>query len=44
MARDTLLAYPDFNKWIDIHAYASCRQLGAVIIQKGISILFHSRK
>ena len=43
VACDTLLAYPDFNEWFNIHADASEFQLGAVIIQKGKPIAFYGR-
>ena len=33
MARETLLAFPDFNKRFTIHTDASKTQLGAVISQ-----------
>ena len=33
LARDTILAYPDFNKPFDIHTDSSKVQLGAVISQ-----------
>ena len=35
VARDTLLAYPYFNKRFDIHTDASNNQLGAVLIEEG---------
>ena len=44
VARDTLLTYPDFNETFKIHTDASAFQLGAVIIQKGKTIGFYSRK
>ena len=44
MARDTLLTYPDFNQTFKIHTDASAFQLVAVIIQKGKTIAFYSRK
>ena len=44
MARETLLAYPDFSKEFHIHTDASKVQLGAVISQKGRPIAFYSRK
>ena len=44
IARETLLAYPDFNKPFDIHTDASHTQLGAVISQGNKPIAFYSRK
>ena len=44
VGRETLLAYPDFNKTFDIHTDASDLQLGAVISQQGKPIAFYSRK
>ena len=44
MARETMLAYPDFNAPFEIHTDASHYQLGAVISQKGKPIAFYSRK
>ena len=44
MDHDTLLTYTDFNDTFKIHTDASNFQLGAVIIQKGKPIAFHSRK
>ena len=44
IAKDTLLAYPNFNTRFDIHTDASQTQLGAVISQDGIPIAFYSRK
>ena len=44
IARETLLAYPDFNKQFVIHTDASHTQLGAVISQDGKPIAFYSRK
>ena len=44
MARETLLAYPDFNKEFHIYTDASKVQLGAVIVQDGRPIAFFSRK
>ena len=37
---NTLLIYPDFNKYYDIHTGASEYQLGAVIVQDGKPIAF----
>ena len=44
MPRDNLLAYPNFNEEFKIHTYARKFQLGAVIIQNGKPIIFHSRE
>jgi len=44
IAKETLLAYPDFNKPFQIHADASHYQLGAVVSQEGKPIAFYSRK
>ena len=44
MARETLLAFPDFNKRFTIHTDASKTQLGACISQEGKPIAFYSRK
>jgi RNase H-like domain found in reverse transcriptase len=44
IAREVMLAYPDFNEPFEIHMDASHYQLGAVISQKGKPIAFYSRK
>jgi len=44
IAKETLLAYPDFNKPFQIHTDASHYQLGAVVSQDGRPIAFYSRK
>ena len=44
ISRETLLAYPDFNKPFTIHTDASHTQLGAVISQDNKPIAFYSRK
>ena len=44
IAKETLLAYPNFNKPFDIHTDASDYQLGAVISQNNKPIAFYSRK
>ena len=44
MARETLLAFPDFNKMFEIHTDASKLQLGQIISQEGKPIAFYSRK
>jgi RNase H-like domain found in reverse transcriptase len=42
IAKEVLLAYPDFNDEFVIHTDASHTQLGAVISQKGKPIAFYS--
>jgi RNase H-like domain found in reverse transcriptase len=44
IAREVMLAYPDFNKPFKIHTDASHYQLRAVISQKGKPIAFYSPK
>jgi hypothetical protein len=44
IAKETVLAYPDFLKPFEIHADASSTQLGAVITQDNRTIAFFSRK
>ena len=44
IAKETLLAYPDFNKPFQIHADANHCQLGAVVSQEGKPIAFYSCK
>jgi hypothetical protein len=44
IARDVMLAYPDYSDVFEIFTDASTRQLGAVITQKGRPIAFFSRK
>jgi len=44
IAKETLLAYPNFNKPFQIHTNASHYQLGAVVSQEGKSIAFYSPK
>ena len=44
MARETILAYPNFDKPFEIHTDASAYQLGAYISQNGKPIAFYSRK
>ena len=44
LSRETLLAYPNFNKPFEIHTDASHTQLGAVISQDKQPIAFYSRK
>ena len=44
VAKEVLLAYPDFSKAFEIHTDASKTQLGAVIAQDNKPIAFYSRK
>jgi len=44
IAKELLLAYPDFNKPFQIYTDASHYQLGAVVSQDGKPIAFYSRK
>ena len=44
ISRETLSANPDFNKPINLHADASCEQIGAVISQDNKPSAFYSRK
>jgi RNase H-like domain found in reverse transcriptase len=44
LAREVLLAYPNFSLPFKIHTDASHLQLGAVISQQGKPIAFYSRK
>jgi len=44
IAKETLLAYPNFNKPFQIHTDASHYQLGAAVSQEGKPIAFYSRK
>jgi len=44
IAKETLLACPNFNKPFQIHTDASHYQLGAVVSQEGKPIAFYSRK
>ena len=44
IARDVLLAYPDYSKPFEIYTDASSRQLGAVIVQDNRPKAFFSRK
>ena len=41
MVHKTLLAYPDFNKWFEIHTNDSEIQLWVVMIQEGKIINFY---
>ncbi len=44
IAKDVVLAYPDFPKVFEIYTDASSKQLGAVITQDNMPIVFFSRK
>ena len=44
IAREVMLAYPDYSEPFEIFTDASTRQLGAVITQKGRPLAFFSRK
>jgi hypothetical protein len=44
IAKEVVLAYPDFSKPFDIYTDASTKQLGAVITQDNRPIAFFSRK
>jgi RNase H-like domain found in reverse transcriptase/Reverse transcriptase (RNA-dependent DNA polymerase) len=44
VAREVLLAYPNFSLPFEVHTDASHLQLGAVILQQGKPIAFYSRK
>ena len=44
MAKDVVLAYPDFTKPFEIYTDTSTMQLGAVITQDNRPIAFFSRK
>jgi hypothetical protein len=44
IAREVVLAYPDFSKVFEIYTEASSKQLGAVITQENRPIAFFSQK
>ena len=44
ISKETLLAFPDFNKEFHIYTDASNYQLGTVIMQEGKPLAFYSRK
>ena len=43
VSHETLLTFPDFNEEFHVHTDASDYQLGAVVMQKGRPLAFHSR-
>ncbi len=44
IAREVVLAYPDYSKVFEIYTDASSKQLGAVITQENRPIAFFSQK
>jgi hypothetical protein len=44
IAKDVVLAYPDYSKVFEIYTDASSKQLGAVITQDNRPIVFFSLK
>ena len=44
IAKEVVLAYPDFDKVFEIYTDASTRQLGSVITQSNRPLAFFSRK
>ena len=44
IAKDVVLAYPDFSQQFEIYTNASSKQLGSVITQGNQPIVFFSRK
>ena len=44
IAKEVVLAYPDFSKMFEIYTDASTKQLGAVITHDNMPIAFFSRK
>ncbi len=43
IARDVVLAYPDYSEVVEIYTDASSKQLGAVLTQKNRTIAFFSQ-
>jgi len=44
LAREVVLAYPDYDQEFEIYTDASSRQLGSVIVQNNRPLAFFSRK
>jgi hypothetical protein len=44
VSKETLLAFPDFEKEFHVYTDASNKQLGAVVMQEGKPLAFYSRK
>ena len=44
IAKEVVLAYPDFDKVFEIYTDASTKQLGSVITQSNRPLAFFSRK
>jgi hypothetical protein len=44
VSKETLLAFPDFEKEFHVYTSASNKQLGEVIMQEGKPLAFYSRK
>jgi RNase H-like domain found in reverse transcriptase len=44
LAKQVVLAYPDFSKPFDIYTDAPAKQIGAVIQQQNRPLAFYSRK
>ena len=44
IAKEVVLAYPDYSKVFEIYTDASSKQLGSVITQENRPIAFFSRK
>jgi hypothetical protein len=44
VSKETLLAFPDFEKEFHVNTDASSKQLGALIMQEGKPLAFYSRK
>jgi hypothetical protein len=44
VSQETLLAFPDFEKYYHVYTDASNKQLRAVIMQEGKPLAFYSRK